>query len=216
MKTSCSNRRNDALTLMEVAVTVVVITLLAVVLLPALNRAKVRAQRISCVSNLKQFGLAFRIWSGDNTNLYPMSLSTNFGGTKEYLITGETFRHFQVMSNELSTPVILVCPSDRRQPAKDFAFGFGNVNLSYFVGVDATESNPQTLLSGDYNITGGTKLPSGLLELTTHQPGEWSSGLHYLVGNIALADGSVQQVSTAGLQQALQNTGLATNRLAMP
>jgi len=165
---------------------------------------------------LKQIGLAFRIWEEDHTNLYPMSVSTNFGGTFEYVATGETFRHFQIMSNELSTPKILVCPADVRQPAKDFGLAFGNTNISYFVGVDADDSRPQMLLSGDRNILGGTKLANGILEFTTNQMVSWSSEMHNGVGNVALVDGSVQYFHTNELQQAFQNTGIATNRLAIP
>ena len=40
-------------------------------LLPALARAKKKAQRINCVNNLKQVGLAFRLWGGDNDDKYP-------------------------------------------------------------------------------------------------------------------------------------------------
>ena len=193
-----------------------VVAVLFGLLLFGANAARKKAQRITCVNHLMQFGLAFRLWSGDNTNLYPMSLSTNLGGTKEYIITGQTFRHFQVMSNELSTPLILVCPSDTRRPAADFGSNFGNTNLSYFVGVDAEESNPQAVLTGDRNITGGTRSPNGLVEFTGGKPVGWSSELHDGVGNVGMADGSVQQFSIAGLQQAFQQSSLATNRLAIP
>ena len=95
------------------------------------------------------------------------------------------------MSNQLCTPLILVCPSDVRQPAKDFVTNFDNSTISYFVGVDAEESNPQMLLSGDRKIVGGTKLTNGILEITKNDPVGWNSELHNGVGNIALADGSV-------------------------
>jgi prepilin-type processing-associated H-X9-DG protein len=216
MKTHCSDQRNRALTLIDVSVVVVIVGLLVCLLLPALNRAKVRAQIITCNGELKQIGLAFRIWEGDHTNLYPMSVSTKIGGTSEYVATGETFRHFQVMSNELSTPKVLVCPADVRRPAKDFGSAFSNTNVSYFVGVDADDSRPQDLLSGDRNIIGGTKMANGILEITTNQLVGWSSEMHNGVGNVALADGSVQTLHTDELQQAFQNTGTATNRLAIP
>jgi hypothetical protein len=145
-----------------------------------------------------------------------MSVSTNLGGTLEYVARGEMFRHFQVMSNELSTPKILVCPADVRQPANDFGPTFGNTNISYFVGVDADESKPQMLLSGDRNIDGGTKLANGILEITTNQLVSWSSRMHDGFGNVGIADGSVQQVTSSGLRSLLQQTGVATNRLAIP
>ncbi len=163
-----------------------------------------------------QIGISFRIWEGDHTNLYPMSISTNFGGTLEYVERGETFRHFQVMSNELATPIVLICPADVRRPAKDFWFAFGNTNISYFVSVDADDSRPQDLLSGDRNIVGGTKLANGILEITTNQLVGWSSEMHNGVGNIGIADGSVQTTSSSFLRQMLVQSGIATNRLAIP
>ena len=145
-----------------------------------------------------------------------MSISTNLGGTLEYVASGETFRHFQVMSNQLATPFVLVCPADVRHPSKDFGVAFGNTNISYFVGVDADDSRPQMVLSGDRNIIGGTKLANGILEITTNQLVGWSSEMHNGVGNIGLADGSVQTVTVTGFAELLQQTGVATNRLALP
>jgi hypothetical protein len=124
----------------------------------------------------------------------------------------EVFRWFGVMSNELSTPLILVCPADNRTPAKDFGPGFTNHNLSYFVGIDATDSNPQGFLAGDRNLTNGTPTVNGILTMSTNTPVGWTHTMHRFCGNIALADGSVQQLSNSRLQSAVAGT----NRLAMP
>jgi prepilin-type processing-associated H-X9-DG protein len=134
-------------------------------------------------------------------------------------VTGpNAFRHFQVLSNQLSTPLILICPaeSDRVRYAATNFINFCNSNISYFVGVDANDSNPQMILYGDHNITNGTPVKNGLLELTTNRLAGWTSETHNKVGNVALADGSVQQLSIVGLQNTIANTGLATNRLQMP
>ena len=128
MKLCVSNRKTTALTLVELVVVIAVLAVLVALILPKLAAAKKKAQRITCVNHLCQVGLAFRLWEGDHTNRYPMSVSTDFGGTLEYV---ETFRHFQVMSNQLSTPVILVCPSDVRQPANDFGSNFCNQTISF-------------------------------------------------------------------------------------
>jgi hypothetical protein len=204
------------MTLVEVLVVVVVLAVLACLLLPALAAARKKAQKIQCVGHLMQIGLGFRIWEGNHTNLYPMSISTNLGGTLEYVASGETFRHFQVVSNELSTPKMVVCPADVRQPAKDFGSAFSNTNVGYFVGVDADDSKPQDLLSGDRNIVGGTKLANGILEITTNQSVGWSSEMHNGVGNIGMPDGSVQQTRADTLNELVQHSGVATNRLALP
>ena len=119
------------------------------------------------------------------------------------------------MSNVLSTPKILVCPADDRTPAASFA-RLKNQNVSYFVGLDAEETRPQMLLTGDRNVTNGIAPEHSILKLVPDQPAGWTEALHNGVGNIGLADGSVQQVSIPGLQQMLKHTGDSTNRVALP
>jgi prepilin-type processing-associated H-X9-DG protein len=219
MKLRVSNHKTAALTLVEVVMVVLVLTVLAVLMVSKLASAMKNAKRITCVNHLVQINLAFRLWEGDHTNHYPMNLSTNLGGTLEEVERGNVFQHFQVMSNELSTPLILVCPADVRQPATDIGPTFGNSNVSYFVGLDAEDAKPQTILSGDRNIAGGM-MKNGVLEITRNDPVGWSSELHGGIGNIAFADGSVQQTTSRktswNLRELIGQTGLATNRLAIP
>jgi len=119
--------------------------------------AKLRAEpsiQISCVNNLKQIGLAFREWSLDNADRFPCNVSTNTGGSMEFCVVGgdgfdrNAARHFRVMSNELSTPKILVCPQDKaRKPAADFAnLQVGNVTYQLRSGSNISVANPRKVL----------------------------------------------------------------------
>src|ERR1035437_10269167 len=136
-----------AFTLIELLAVIAIIAILAAMLLPALAAAKRKAQRISCVSNLKQVGLSFKTWSVDNQDRYPMSVSTSDGGAVEYGPTGALIGHHQalnVMSNELTTTKICYCPSDKITPQISFGPAFSTNSL--VVDWDATETLPSAPL----------------------------------------------------------------------
>ncbi len=207
----------SALSLVEVLFVLATIAILVVVLLPAFQRTTSRRSRIGCTASLKQIGLAYRLYSNDHDDKFPFAVSTTVGGTLEFINSPQVALHFQSMSNELVTPKILVCPNDpQRVRTASFLAPLNNKNISYFVGLDADESKPERILSGDRNITGGT-LSNGFLRLLkTNTSAGWTREIHNKAGNIGLADGSVMQTTPETLRKQLQRQTLPLIRLAIP
>ena len=216
MKPLISSKPSQAFTVVELLVITGMVALLAVLLLPTgIHGDKLPASRLGCANNLKQIGLAFNMWAIDHGGKYPAAMGTNSGGSLEYIPGGETFRHFQVVSNVFTSPKSLICPADIRKRATNFGVGLSNTNVSYFVGVDAAQIHPEMFLSGDRNLTNGATSASRMLELHTNSVAGWTRQIHVRQGNIGLADGSVQYLSNYRLKEALRWGG-TTNRLAMP
>jgi prepilin-type N-terminal cleavage/methylation domain-containing protein/prepilin-type processing-associated H-X9-DG protein len=103
-------------TLIELLVVIAIIAILAALLLPALSRAKVQAQRIQCTSNQKQIGLGFHMYAQDNSEKYPVApswstIGGNVGTTADYDSNKYGWTN-RVLNPYLSTPEIYRCPSD--------------------------------------------------------------------------------------------------------
>jgi prepilin-type processing-associated H-X9-DG protein len=253
MKSRTASRR--AFTLVELLVLITIIAVLAAIQLPALANTKAKVQRVNCSGNLKRVGVAFRTWSDNKNGRMPMQVSASQGGAFEAVgvkagtvaapgafaqnmgnpapIKG-VFGMFCVMSNELSTPRILFCPSDSRSgyvqgtifgPTVGSSAGFySDINASYFIGVDASDARPSMLLTGDANLGDTTTPPTGNniygesasvkkfvslgtnINSTVASPG-WANSTHALQGNVTFADGSVQNLTTAQFRSALNKTG---------
>lgn len=209
-----------AFTLIELLVVIAIISILASLLLPVLGRARAIAQQTKCLNHVRQVALAATTWSLDANGRYPWQVEPASGGTRTVTAAAE---HFRVLSNELVTPKIAVCPNDSsRTAARDFApANFTDNTLSYFVGFDAFESMPQTLLTGDrfVQMRGGANAePSRetcstvgvqASALLTSRAADyyWLPRIHYLGGNVALADGSAHKLKDSQLQRHITYSG---------
>jgi len=211
--------QDRAFTRLELVVVIAVLGLLGAFLLTAQSESQAQTAEMRCRENLKNMGIAFRVFATDNGNKFPMQLSRRLGGTLEFSAGGNAFRHFQALSNELWTPLLLVCPADSRVSAGREIDSFQqltNTNLSYFVGLNALLTQPAMLLSGDRHLTNGVAPLRGVLDLTARRPAGWTAELHTNRGNVVFADGSVQSLTSQALNQWLNKSPGPTQRLAMP
>jgi len=206
MKASRSRGGAGAFTLLELLSVIAVIIVLAALLLPALENVRAQAKRAQCVSRLRQIGVGFQDFAHDHNGQFPMALPASAGGTLEFAASGRrlagefwfSFRHFQALSSELVTPKLLICPADTREPAFTFRV-LQNTNISYFVSLNATYDQPDSLLAGDRNLTNDWAGASSLVHLGANSALRWTHELHRFKGDCLFCDGRVEEKNTPGL-----------------
>src|SRR6185312_2627281 len=109
------------------------------------------------------------------------------------------YRHFQPLSNYLSTPAVLTCPTDtERQTTYSFS-QFDNSDISYFVGDNADYSMPNSILAGDRNITNAGVGDATIVRLQNGSMIKWTGVMHVFKGNLLYADGRVEEPNSPWL-----------------
>jgi prepilin-type processing-associated H-X9-DG protein len=205
-------------------------------------RAQQSTKRVNCTSNLKQAGLvkqaglAMRMWSNDHQERFPWRVPSSEGGVSDYPGNGTwaAWMAFRAVSNEVNSPKVLNCTLDvgkeranvfidapggthgvpEDPPGQGLVY-FRDLRLSYFLGADADETKPNTILSGDRNVSTNSKMRAGILPVQNASQLRWTKDIHQHKGNIALADGSVSQLSSKNLPKAFRSALDASTNTAV-
>ncbi|MEI2727124.1 MAG: hypothetical protein V9H26_27600 [Verrucomicrobiota bacterium] len=154
-------RRIAGFSMLDALLIVAAVIGIILVILPSMARSRARSsKRTSCTNHLDgDWGCPSSMWSLDNEDKFPMQVSATNGGAMEQAQLGSAYAVFLVLSNDLSTPKILICPNESN-PERKAAHTFGpdgssravrpglvpftpTNNISYFVGLDAYEADAQ-------------------------------------------------------------------------
>ncbi len=227
MKMLSAKAKISGFTLIELLVVIAIIAILAAMLLPAIHDGK-PAYRTKCLNNLRQIDLGFILYADDYGGKYPMQISTQNGGTMEFIYSDHVFPHFEKEMKRLREPneaqllKILVCPTDKsRQVATNYE-ALNDLNISYFLNADASYAtnnlNPsQSIFAGERDLSlNHQSVKAGLLMVTTNIDLNWTGELHPKGGNLAFLDGHVEWSRTNTLNSLIRQQPLTTNRFCIP
>jgi len=207
---------SSGFSLLELLASISVIVLIGWVFMQSEHSGtKTKAQRIKCINNLKNIGLAARIFANDNENQTPSDVLRQGGKTN--LATLSASGYFRILSNELVTPRILACPSDMRILESPNFTTLSNMNVSFFANPSGrAAAGSSELLYGDRNLqTNGTAISNGLFEMSPNLNVGWTKEIHEEQGDVAFGDGSVQQFDNRSFSEAMRSR-FSTNVLLIP
>ena len=214
-----AKRGAAGLTLIDVAVLLAVIAVLAALLLPALRKAG-KNRWIGCFSNLKQVSLSFSLFANEHDGRFPMQVSTNQSGTMELLQPDVVVPHFVALSNILGSPKVLACYRDTNRTRALRFEELSSRNVSYLINADADMPNANQLLVSDDHLLSDSVSTSGFMAIKSDSKLRWADGRHFESGTfttrpkgqVAFVDGSARRIGNEELVEYAKRLEGATNR----
>ncbi len=200
----------SAFTRLELLSVIVTLVLVAGVVIPAFAQSKPRSERAVCFNNLRLIGQAALLFNAENDQKDPW---WSVSGNHPSGLGNNAWFQFMLLSNGLSNPKVLACPSDSlARPAKEYSLSsdgglfnpnFRNNSISYFLGLDSSVLTPGSVFAGDRDMNYdrlNDRCSSGIFPCATLIIGRrsqsvWRGELHGAFGNLLLHDGRVELTS---------------------